>query len=777
MAKDVAKRRSKWVGTSTRSVWDGVEVVDAPAGRIRQSKDLVALAASALGLAIMLGASIFAPGTAAGVTEDIRSIASPVAAILQSIVSMLMSLATLVMPAAVIATALVRRQLLLAVQGVIAGVGGLILAYLAGWGIRVLDWEPLIQGMSIVVGGRFQVAIMPLVAVMSGVLTAMGPRSRRPVMGFSWNLLWAALAAWVLTGGATLPAAFVTVLIGRVAGLVSRYALGVTTDRATGAALVAGIRGAGLDPVRVVRVRDISDPENPTERLDVCDLRSGAYRPPVGASEAAVSDSTARALERQGGNRVYAVYSAEGKRWDAIVLDGDRQALGILQTTWRALRLRGMDHRSVVSLRQAAERAALLGYAAAAAGVRTPELIGVGEAADSMMLFQTHPPGLRSTVDMRTTEVTDAALVEVWRQLELAHQAGLAHRNITAESVLFSVSPGTEPQAWLIGWEYGDVASSELARSIDCAQMMAVLALKVGPERAVAAALEVLPRTALAALAALMQPIAFPGVTREQIRAHKSVIERTRQELADLVPAEEHAVPFQMVRVGWRTVLIAAMTLMAVWAVVTRFNFEQMVQAVSQANPWWMALSFVLSLFTYLGAAMTLVGFLPQRVSLWRAVLAQAAGSFGAISMPGGVAPIALSLRFLNRQGVRTSLAAATVALTQVALALVTVGLVVVVGIATGDAGVLSDLPTTAIIVVLLLVGLLGMLLLIPRLRNWIWAKLGPTLMQVWPRVVWVLGRPKRLIFALTGTLLQFGGYVAAFWAALVSFGLGHLPL
>ncbi|MDR0594845.1 MAG: flippase-like domain-containing protein, partial [Bifidobacteriaceae bacterium] len=791
-----AAGKGKGAYTSARQVFRGVEVVDAPPGRVRQAGDLVGIVFACLGVIVMLALAIFAPGTTAGVAQDMRSLAHPVTAILQATVNVLMNLATLLLPAVVVAAALLRRQLLLAVQGVAGGLGGALLAWAAGWAVRLTGYDPLIDGLSVIVDDRLWVAVAPLASLMAGVLTAMGPRSRRPVMSASWNVLWIALAAWVLTGGSTLPAAFVTVLAGRLAGLAVRYAIGVTTDRATGSALVAGICGAGLDPVRIVRVRDISDPENPTDRLDVRAIRNSTYVPPPDAARPAtspspgaaglagarldasgVSDSTSRALERQGGNRIYAVYGADGSRCDAIVLDGDRQVLGFLQATWRALRLRGMDRRSVRSLRQAAERAALLDYAAAAAGVRTPKLLGVGQAADSMMLLQSHPAGLRAIADMRPGEISDAALVDVWRQLDRAHQAGLAHRNITASSLLFGPDSGDTQQVWLVGWEDGDVASSELARSIDLAQMVAVLALKVGPGRAVAAASAVFPETTLTAVSGLLQSIVFPPSTREAARADRKVIDATRQELAELAQTEAAAAPFQLVRFGWRSVLIAAMTLIAVWAVVTKFNFDQMVAAISHANPWWMAASFGFSLATYVGAAMTMVGFLPVRLSFRKALLTQVAASFAAITMPGGVGPIAINMRLLNRQGVRTSLAAATVALAQVALVVMTVLLVVVAALSSGQTSVLTDLPVTGIVAVVGGVAALGSLLAIGRLRAWIWKRIGATLAQVWPRVVWVMSRPRRVVFAMAGAFIQFGGYVAAFWAALVSFGLTDLPL
>ena len=63
----------------------------------------------------------------------------------------------------------------------------------------------------------------------------------------------------------------------------------------------------------------------------------------------------------------------------------------MLTRLWRSLRMRGIEGRSVVSLRQAAERAALLAYAARAAGVRTPRLLSIAEADDSMLLVQERP--------------------------------------------------------------------------------------------------------------------------------------------------------------------------------------------------------------------------------------------------------------------------------------------------------------------------------------------------------------------------------------------------
>lgn len=46
-----------------------------------------------------------------------------------------------------------------------------------------------------------------------------------------------------------------------------------------------------------------------------------------------------------------------------------------------------------------------------------------------------------------------------------------------------------------------------------------------------------------------------------------------------------------------------------------------------------------------------------------------------------------------------------------------------------------------------------------------------PTIQQIWPRLVWVVGQPTRLVSAILGNILMTAGYVAAFGVTLLAFG------
>lgn len=71
-------------------------------------------------------------------------------------------------------------------------------------------------------------------------------------------------------------------------------------------------------------------------------------------------------------HRLYAVWDTAGVRRDVTVLDADRQVAGFLATVWDRLRVKGLSPSRDMSVRPAAEHAALMALEASRAGVRTP---------------------------------------------------------------------------------------------------------------------------------------------------------------------------------------------------------------------------------------------------------------------------------------------------------------------------------------------------------------------------------------------------------------------
>lgn len=730
----------------------GVQIIDTPTVRVHHPGDLLTMVLAALGVVIVLFLTVYAHGTTTGVAEDVQGFASVLRRILVVPVAALELIVTLVLPMTVLIELSVRRLGRQVLEALAAGVAGLLLCAFVTWLVITWGSDELVAGLSVRLRGELTLTIPPYVAAVSGLLTAAGPRTRRRTVQWSWNLLWVGLGVVLITGQVSLPGAIIALLLGRVAGLAVRYLSGVQSERAYGAALVDGIRRAGFEPVRLVRVAHDED--------------SDAASAPAGG---------AAAVARETANRVYEMTTAGGQHLDVVVLDGDRQVIGVLSRIWRSLRLRGIDGRNVVSLRQAAERAALLSYAARAAGVRTPQLLAVAEAEDSMLLVQERAGHAVRLRDLPADALTDDLLRAIWGQLRLAHAAGVAHRALTSDVILVDLD-GAEPEVWLTGWDSGDVASSELARRMDLTQMLALLAVRVGAQRALGSAAEVLPAEDIAAIGPLLQTIALPRRTRDEIRAHKEVLAELRAALVERLP-EADVEPERLVRFGARKLTTLFLSVVAVVVVLTTINVNEITAAVADSDWRWSALAFGLGLVTLVGAALALVAFAPVRISVWHATLVQTAATFVALAAPAGIGPAALNLRMLTKRGVTTSLAVATVALVQVSQFLVTLALLLVLSIASGSDEAAKYIPTAGqLVVVAIVVAVVAAVLLVPAVRQWVARKTVPMLRQTWPRLIEVVGQPGRLALGIGGNAVMALGYILAFDACLVAFGQ-HLSL
>ncbi|MGV8978265.1 MAG: lysylphosphatidylglycerol synthase domain-containing protein [Cellulomonas sp.] len=742
-----------------------VEVLDTPAVRVRHPSDLLGVVLSAVGVVLVLVLTTYAQNTTTGVAEDVQGFASLLRRLLNVPVAVLEGAVTLLVPVAVLVELAIRRLGRQLVESLVAAVAAILLCLAVGWAVATFGSTDLIGGLSVRLQGKAVLTVPGFVGLISGLLTATGPRARRRTVMWSWNLLWVAIGVVIVTAQLSLPGVAIAVLLGRVAGLGVRYLSGVKSERAYGPGLVEGVRRAGFQPLRLVRVPDdaFENDGNPSDPQPDDDPTTTTMEPAT------------RALTRYSDHRVYELTTMEGQQLDVMVLDGDRQVLGVLSRLWRSLRLRGIDRRSVVSLRQATERAALLSYAARAAGVRTPKLLSVAEAEDSMLLIQEEVPGAVPLSAIPRARVTDALLREIWAQLQLAHGAGIAHRALTSDMVLVQELPG-EPVVWLVGWDQGDVASSELARRMDVTQLVAMLALRVGATRALESAGAVLPDDDIAAVGPLLQTVALPRRTRDEMRSHKEVLAELRSALVERLP-EADIEPERLVRFGARTVLTILITLAALVVVLTTINVDQITEALRQSDWRWSVVSFGLGLVTLLGASLALVAFAPVKIPVWRATLTQSAATFVALAAPAGIGPAALNLRMLTRRGVSASLAAATVALVQVSQFIVTVALLIVLSIASGtnEATKFTVTPT-----MLLAIGLVAVLvaaaMLVPPVRRWVARKTLPMLRQTWPRLIEVVGQPRRLLLALGGNVLMTMGYVLAFQASLLAFDQ-HLSL
>ena len=807
-------------------------LVDTTAHRLRRTEDLLDLALTLLGIFAVLVLAIYARETTTGVTQDVQNaLAVVLRRILVFPLQTIEGLATFIVPLAVLLDRLLRRSWRSCGQAVLSGIAGYAVAVAAMTGL--VTWGPtaLVMGLTVTASGTAQLGVSTVFASMAGLLTGAGDRNSSTAMRSGWAALWVVLGMAVLRGALTLPGAVLSLLLGRVVGLLVRYVFGVEDRRAHGVTLVRALRRAGIDAVRVVRMDRAPETrawivttdaplgyteqvreqvrENPlsSPAQELADLEPATGDAPTPADEqvtdattgssgaeaasllestpssantikpatdvdlaAVLAEASSEALSqaRASVHRMYAVWDSTGERRNVTLLDADRQVAGFLSNVWDQIRVRGLSPTRDLSLRPAAEHAALMTMEARRARVRTPGLLGMAEAAESVLLVTDHVVGARSISDLGA-EVDDDVLDQLWSQLQRAHAAGLAHGSIDASSVVVDESG----RLWLLDWASGETISTELSRRVDLAQALALTALAVGAQRAIDAASRSLTTTQLASIAPMLQRVVLPRQTREVMGrrgASRQVLQDLRDALVALTPTAD-AEPARLNRFSTRTVLMAVVALVAVWTLLAQLDFQQVSAAVSQANIWWMLAALFFSVATYVGAGLTLVAFSPERLSLWRSTEVHLASAVVSLVAPAGVGGAAINLRFLNRKGVPTAVGVATVALVQVVQFVVTVVLLVVLAAMTGQSTGLT-LPSGWVLVAAgAIVVVAAVVLTIPKARTWAWAKIEPTYRQVWPRLVWVMSNPMRLVLGVGGALMLTLSYILSFSASLWAFG------
>jgi uncharacterized protein (TIRG00374 family) len=725
-----------------------VVIVDSLETRVHRPADIVSALIAAVGIAVILLLAAYARATSEGVTEDIQGISALVQRLLVAPVNIFSGVVTLVIPAVVIISLAVRKEPRRILEVLGAAAVGFILTGLAALLILGFGSDELLESLSIHTTEGSSLQLPAYMAGVAAMLTAAGRRSSRRSVAISWNIMWIAAGIGVVSGIVAAPAALITILIGRVAGLGMRYVVGSTADRAYGEVLADAIVRAGFMPRRIVRA-------NTTNHYTPPDL-----------------DDVTLALARTRVGRVYDVTTRQSHHLVVVALDGDQHVAGFISKLWSTLRLRGITARADVSLRHSAEATALVSHAARTAGVRTGRILGMSTARDTFVMVYQKPTAAKPIGLLESEELTDDLLDATWAEINKAHAASISHRALGTDTILVGASD--EPVVWLTSWEFGEVATTDLARRIDRAQVLTALALLVGNERALDSAFRSLSHEDIGRFAPLLQSISLPRATRAALKERRSekILEALREGILERLP-EADVETENITRFGWRTVITLTLGLVAAALVVFGLNTQDILDGLSNANPWWLLVAFGWMLLTFVGAALAMIAFSPVKLPWNRVILVQVAAAYVALAAPAGIGPAALNLRMLTKRGVQAPLAVATVALIQVSGVFVTVTGLVALTLISGSESTLAFLPSKAILIGIgITVGVILLALLVPRVRRWALDRVRPVIRQTWPRLSQVLGQPWRLVLGLLGNLLLTLGYLGAFYAVLEGFGL-----
>ncbi|MFD5817650.1 lysylphosphatidylglycerol synthase domain-containing protein [Streptomyces sp. NPDC127038] len=770
--------------------------------RVHRPSDLMRLLVGVLAIVVLLGIAAFAHGTTSGLEQDINKGTGQAPDLLIKIAGLASSIAILLVPVAFAIERLIKRDGLRIADGVLAAVlahgvtlaTDLWVAKGAPGSIQEALTQPSpgdIHALTDPVHGY----LAPVIAYMTAVGMSRRPRWR----GVLWVVLLLDAFSMLVTGYTTPFSIILTVLIGWTVAYGTLYAVGSPNVRPTGRTLMAGLRHVGFHPVSAAR------------------------------------EETPETTESGDRGRRYFVTLEDGPPLDVTVVDREQQAQGFFYRAWRRLTLRGITtRRSLQSLRQALEQEALLAYAAIAAGANAPKLIATSELGpDAVMLVYEHT-GAHTLDSLPDELITDELLRDTWHQVQALQSRRIAHRRLAGDAILVDRS-GTVILTDLRGGEIaaGDLllrmdvaqlvttlglrvgAERAVASAVgvlgpdavaDCLPMLQPIALtrstratlrRLGRERAQRereAVLEVSRQAKLARAAAAAEeggdaaePVnekAGKKAVRAEQRAEKRAIDEALDEAReeDLLTQIRHQVllirpqapvePARLERIKPRTLISFIAGAIGAYFLLTQLTHIEFGTLFDNAEWGWVAAAALFSALSYFAAAMSLLGFVPERVPFLRTAAAQVAGSFVKIVAPAAVGGVALNTRFLQRAGVRPGLAVASVGASQLFGLGCHILMLLSFGYMTGTEKTPSLSPSRTVIAGLLTVAVFILVVTsVPLLRKFVSTRVRSLFAGVVPRMLDVLQRPQKLVTGIGGMLLLTACFVMCLDASIRAFG------
>ncbi|WP_431788688.1 flippase-like domain-containing protein [Streptomyces sp. G9] len=789
--------------------------------RVHRPSDLMRLLIGVLAIAVLFSIAAFAQGTTTGLEDDISKGTEQAPDLLIKIAGLVSSIAVLLVPVAFAIERLIKRDGLRIADGVLAAVlaHGVTLATDL-WVSRTapgtiqdaLTQPQTAGGLTDPVHGY----LAPVIAYMTAVGMARRPRWR--------VVLWVVLlldAFAMLVGGYTTPFSIIlTVLIGWTVAYGTLYAVGSPNVRPTGQHLMAGLRHVGFRPVAAMRTEDTPDKDNAdqgdrgrrylvtledgppldvtvvdreqqaqgffyrawrritlrtlTQRRSIQSLRQALEQEALLAYAAIAAGANAPKLiatSELGPDAVMLVYEHIGGR-SLDQMEDEEITDDLVRSAWRqvkALQSRRIAHRRLTG-------DALLVDRSGRAFVT--DLRG-GEIAAGDLVLRMDVAQLLTTLGLRVgaeRSVAGALAVlgpdAVADCLPLLQPIALSRSTRATLRRIARERSQREREAVVEASQAAKQARAEQAKAEQSADGPAALSK---PETKAESKAETKAERKSLRTEKQAEKRAIDDAL-EEAREEDLLAQIRRQVL--LIRPQAPVEPVRLERIKPRTLFSFIAGAIAAYFLISQVTQADFGTVVEQAEWGWVAAALGFSALSYVAAAMSLLGFVPERVSFLKTVQAQVAGSFVKIVAPAAVGGVALNTRFLQRAGVRPGLAVASVGASQLFGLGAHITLLALFGYLTGTEKTPDSLtPSRTVIAGLLTVAVLVLVVTaVPFLRKFVVTRVRSLFAGVVPRMLDVVQRPQKLLTGIGGMLLLTGLFVLCLDASIRAFSGPDVP-
>jgi uncharacterized membrane protein YbhN (UPF0104 family) len=266
--------------------------------------------------------------------------------------------------------------------------------------------------------------------------------------------------------------------------------------------------------------------------------------------------------------------------------------------------------------------------------------------------------------------------------------------------------------------------------------------------------------------------------TRAALRHDKHLLDELHAEITAVTGAEVLE-PVELHRVKPLNILMVVGLLFALWVILGQVgSIANLVDTLASADWAWVLVVVVLTQATNLSYAMSTVGSVDSHVPYGPAVVMQYAVAFTNLVAPSGVASGLMNIRFLQKNGSSISVATSSGVILGLSGTIASFALFVITAIAVGQQASISSVGTDAdgkvVLVVVFVVSILvGLVVVVPRLRRAAREKWWPPVAKGLRNVRSVFSSPRKFAMVFGGAVGAQLLYSLALGAALAAYGSG----
>ena len=470
--------------------------------------------------------------------------------------------------------------------------------------------------------------------------------------------------------------------------------------------------------------------------------------------------------------------TAHGERMSVTVLGRDAVDAGFYAKVLRFIWYKDSGPTLILSRGQQVEHRAYLLLLGDRAGAQLPDVVAAGTAGNlGHALIVTSRPSGRPLAELHANEITDQVLDDAWQNLVRLHSARLAHGDVSLDNVLVAEDGTTI----LVEVSHMSGSATQERMALDSAQLLAATAASVGVPRSLEAAVRIVGHDRLAAVLPLLQPSAVSRQIRHRVPKPKELLSNLRAAAALALDEPEPELT-ELRRVSPANLAMAAGAALGVYLLLGQLADVASVGDVFENPNWaWVVACFVLSQTPQVAQAVGMLGSVAAPLPLGPSTAVQFANQFTGL-VGGTVATTAVVVRYFQKQGLAAAVAISSGVLNTLT-AMITQAILVAIGLflhgsdftlPSSDGG--GGTATTVAIIILVVGGLVGAVMLVPRLRRQVSAKVRPQFVAARENLRELWASPRKALQLFGGNVASQLLFALTLEAALLVYG-ESLPL